>query len=274
MLISILVLSNVFDILQKFKTTNLSTQFFWQLVLYKTPYLLSEIAPLISFISMLFFLRGLTRHNEMIIILCNGVPIWRVLMVPVVATLMFGIIIITMVGPIGAYGLNKYENLEAKLLKKRQNGVLVAPTGILFFEEYEDNNRIIQARTIDLARSELKNITFLFITNHHHFLKRIDAEQAILNDGQFNLSNLKVFTDNSTEELASLVLPTSLTINDFIDNFIPPERINIWNLYGAINRMFKSGLPILHYLIYYYKLLFFLVIIKQIHDHFDHYIQN
>lgn len=249
----VLALSNAFDILQKFKSITLSSKFFWKFVLYKVPYLLNEITPLISFISMLFFVARLTKHKEIIIILGNGISLQRLLFIPVISALLIGILTTAIVNPLGAYGLQKYEYLEAKLTGKKHKSFVVIHQGLLLFEEYNDESRIISARSVDLKLNKLTDLTILRVDSENNFLSRIDAGSAILDEGSFNLSKAKIVADDSSSAFDELVIPTNLSINYFTHSLIMPEMISIWNLRSSINKFLSSGISVINYQIYFYK---------------------
>lgn len=256
LLIGVLILSNIFDLLQKFKAVYIPTHFFWKLVLYKIPYLVNEVASLLSFIAMLFFLKRLTKHNELITILCNGIHIWRVIAVPVFATVIFGIILITICNPIGTFGLQKYESLEAKLSKKTYNNLIISKSGLLFFENYQGNKRIIQAGSIDVVNNKLNKIIILFLDDKNNFLKRIDGEYAILVDNNLKLTSVKISDNYNVKQYEHFTVPTNLSISNLLNSFINPEMIAIWDLPDTIKHLVEFGLPITNYQIYFYKQLF------------------
>lgn len=250
---AILILTNVFDILQKFKNVTLSSKFFWKFVLYKVPYLLNELTPLISFISMLFFVVRLTKHKEIIIILSSGISLQRLLSVPIISALLLGLITIAIVNPIGAYGLQKYEYLESLLTGKKHKSFVVVHQGLLLFEEYNNENRIISAKSVDLKQDRLTDITILLVDSQNNFLSRIDADSAILNQGNFYLTKVKASTNDSFDSFDELIVPTSLSINYFTHSLVMPEMISIWNLKNSINKFISSGIVVINYQIYFYK---------------------
>lgn len=255
-LVGIFAVCNVFDVLHKFKSAYIPSNTLWKLVLYKIPYLLNETMALLSFVAMLFFLKNLTQHNELITLLCNGMSIWRVISMPVFIGVIFGISFITILNPIGAYGLKKYEQLEVKLTKKKQSSVLLIQSGVLLREEYDGDDRIIKAGSVNLAAEELQEVTILFIGSSNNFLKRIDAPKAILKNGNIELREAKItnISGNSTEERINI--PTSLSVNNFTDSFKSPEMMSILELKATIKRLIKSGIPVVNYQIYYYKQIF------------------
>jgi lipopolysaccharide export system permease protein len=253
---SILALSNAFDILQKFKGITLSSRLFWHFVLYKVPYLLNEIAPLLSFITMLFFVTRLTKYNELIIILGSGISLQRVLLIPIVAAGIIGILIVAVLNPIGTYGLHKYEYLEAKLTKKKHKSFLAVRNGVLVFEDYNNENKIISAKSLNIATGKFTEVTMLFVDPENNFLKRIDAENATLNQSNFYLNNVREINDVSTKKYSEMVIPTNLTTEYFTHSLVLPEMISIWDLKNSINKFSSSGLAVLNYKVYYYKQLF------------------
>ncbi len=256
LLIGVLILSNIFDLLQKFKDIYIPTLSFWKLVLYKIPYLVNELASLLSFFAMLLFLRRLTKHNELITILCNGIHIWRVIAVPFFAAIILGIILITICNPIGTFGLHKYESLKAKLFKKPSTNLSISKSGLLFLENYQGNKRIIQAGSIDVVNNKLNKIIILFLDNENNFIKRIDAQYGVLIDNNFTLTSVKFSDTNSFKKYEHFTVPTNLSISNLLNSFISPEMIAIWDLPDTIKQLVKFGLPITNYQIYFYKQLF------------------
>lgn len=256
LLIGILIISNIFDFLQKFKNIYIPFHLFWRFALYKIPYLLNQIAPLISFIAMLFFLRNLTKNNELIVSLTSGIHIWQILITPIIATFILGIGFILILNPLGAKGLQKYDLLEAKLLNRRSTETIIFQSGLLFFEVYSDQNQIIQARSINMLEERLNNLTVLFIDSHNKFLKRIDAESAILKNNELQLRNVKVLNSEKRATYDTLNIPTNLSINNLVKNLALPETISVWELPNLIKQLSNSGIPVIDYQIYYYKQLF------------------
>lgn len=251
-LTGILVLSNIFDVLQRFKDLNLSLNVFWRLVLYKVPYLLNQIAALVSFISMAGFLVRLVRNNELIVILSSGISIWRVLIVPAAAALTLGVIIVSVLNPAGSYGLQQYQILEAQLTKKTLSTFGSGPSGeILFFEKSGRHHQIIKAQSVDLALQELTNVTIFFINADNDFSKRLDAKKARLNHHQLTLSEVQIITNDSMSKQAEMTISTNWSIDHCLER--SPEMISVWQLPGIIDKLLKSGAPVINYQLNYYK---------------------
>jgi lipopolysaccharide export system permease protein len=252
----VLFLASAFDVLQKYKSADISPEIFWQLISLKIPYLFNEVSSLIGFLSALLFLQKLTAENEMIIILGSGMPIWKIFIIPVVATFLFGLVILGAINPLGTYGLREYKHLEAIITDKPQSNFIVSQSGVFFFEDYQKINRIIQAKSINSAKGELTDVLILNVDAQNNLISRIDAPKAFLDNGNFELIDPQLITEESVSKPGNINIPTRLTINSLMQQFVAPELIPIWQLKGAIKKFSNSGLPVTGYKIYYYKQLF------------------
>ncbi|NRB10257.1 MAG: YjgP/YjgQ family permease [Rickettsiaceae bacterium] len=255
-IIGLLFLSNAFDVIQKFKSTDISPQIFWQLISLKIPHLYNEISVLIGFLSTILFLRKLITQNELIIITSSGIPIWKIFIIPISATFAFGTIILVLINPLGTYGMKQYKYLESTITNKPQDNFIVLNSGIFFFENYLNSNRVIQAKSIHSAKKELHDVTILVVDNSNQFNKRIDADKAILDHNNFTLINSKIITHDNIEKKEIMNMPTKLSIDNLVQRFIPAEMILIWRLKKTINSFVKSGIATITYQLYYYKQLF------------------
>lgn len=252
-IICVLFIANAFDVLQKFKSTDISAGDFWQLISLKIPYLFNEVSVLVCFIATFMFLRNITRENELIIILSSGVPIWQIFIVPIIVTFFIGLIMLSIVNPFGTHGLQEYEKLEAKVNKTPHLNFVISQSGIFFFEKFAGNNRLIQAKSINADKQMLSDVTILIVDSHNNLTTRIDTVTAILEHGAFKLHSPTITYSKSSENLELLNLPTNLSIDNLMQRFSSPEIIPIWQLNSSIEQFASSGLTVIKYRLYYYK---------------------
>lgn len=251
--ICVLFITNAFDTLQKFKSAELNPKDFWQLISFKIPYLFCEVGALSCFVATLLFLKDITRQNELIIILSNGVPIWKVFIIPITVTFLFGVIILSTINPIGTYGLKEYERVEAKITGAPYLNFVISQSGIFFFEKFAGNSRVIQAKSINARDKTLSDVTILMVDSQNNLTKRIDSPKAIIQPGSFILKNSIITHRDASKSKEEINLPTNLSIDNLMQTFTPPEMIPIWNLNQSIEKFAKSGLAITKYQIHYYK---------------------
>lgn len=255
-IICILFITNAFDVLQNFKGTNITSDDFGKLIAFKIPYLFSEVGALIAFISTFAFLRNISRQNELIIILSSGVPIWRVFLAPIIITFFIGIFIVGIINPLGTYGLKNYKALDDKIHKTQNLNFVISQAGFLFFENFANDSRVIQAKSINAKTNSLTNVTVLLLDDDNNLTKRIDAPIAVLKPKMFELTSAIITTNTTSEKSDIINLPTNLSINNLLQRFTPPELISIWNLKNTIEEFTNSGLVVTQYQIHYYKNLF------------------
>lgn len=252
-LLCLLFISNVFDILQKFKSSAILPEQFWQLIILKIPYLFNEISSLLGFFSTLLFLRYLVRHNELIIILSSGVPILQVFVVPIIATFIFGVLFIALINPLGTYGLKEYNALEKSIINAPKGNITISSSGIFVFEKYQNTNRILQIKSIDSSKNLLNNVTLLIVDDNKNFLERIDANQVYLKNQNLEFIHPIIFNVNDTKNLTKLIMQTNISINSLVQHFIAPELIYLWGMKATIDKFAKSGLAVISYQLHYYK---------------------
>jgi len=252
-ILSILFVSNAFDILQKFKSVTISPGDFWLLILYKVPYLFNEVSVMTCFIATLLYIQSLRKNNELIIMLSSGIAQWRVFLMPVIATFFFGIIVVIFINPIGVYGLTKYTKLEATITGATSTNFIISPTGAFFYEKYLGNNRIIHAKSIMVNNHTLNDVTVLVVDSQNNLIQQIDSAHATLESGIFILQEAIVTSHGRTSTVDKIELPTNLSIKNLILQFNPPEMIPLWNLQNSINKFLESGLAATRYQLHYYK---------------------
>ncbi|GAB4169545.1 MAG: LptF/LptG family permease [Rickettsiaceae bacterium] len=252
-IVAILIVSNAFDTLKNFKAITIEPREFWLLIFYKVPYLFNEVSVIVGFIATILFIQAIRKNNELIIILSNGIAIWKIFLVPAAVTFVFGIVIVAIINPLGTYGLREYKNLEAKLTGKSKTNLIVSQSGIFFYEKFDSHNRVIQAESINTNKKMLCGLTILVVDSQNNLIQRFDAPSAYIDSGVFTLSNAVITYSDFVEKADELKLPTNLSINSLVLRFSPPERINLWDLANSIRKFAKSGLPVTKYQLHYFK---------------------
>ncbi|RYE06210.1 MAG: YjgP/YjgQ family permease [Rickettsiaceae bacterium] len=248
----VLSISNVFDVLQKLQHVDLSIHSFWRLVLYKVPYLINSVFPLISFVSTLLCINYLISSNEVIIIIGNGISLQRIIAVIVMTSGVLGLLILLILNPISAHSLKQHQTIEeAALVNKRSNHLIKSKN--YFFESHQQENRIIYIDSINRASGEIKDIIILFLDKEKKLTKRIDAKAANLLNGIIHLKNARVFNDNNDITQTETNIITNLSLKNIHKYALIPEMLSIWNFNKITTNLSNAGVVITDYKIYYYK---------------------
>lgn len=246
LMIVILFISNSFDLTQRIKISSMPFSSFWQLTIYKIPYLISELLSLISFTAMLLFLKRLKRYHEIIAMLNAGISFWRIIVAPMFITVIIGISFIVIIGPIASKALIKYDEIYNKLHHRINND----NKPIFVFEDNEGEYKIIKIESSDKKSKNIKDINLLLLNKD--LMSRIDAQTAKLQGSELILSDATVITDNSQNYYKTYKIKTKLDFEDFLQKIEKPERSSIWqlaNILGSKNKSVDNS----KYYIYFYK---------------------
>ena len=87
-------MSNTFDLLQTFKSVDIPTLVFWKMILFRVPYLFSEVVSIVCFVSTFLFFRHILLTNEMIILASNGIANWRIFLLPIIGNSFLGFVVL------------------------------------------------------------------------------------------------------------------------------------------------------------------------------------
>ncbi len=227
-----------------------------QMALLKMPRMLEKVVPFGILFGGLYTFWRLTRTSELVIARASGVSVWQFLFPAMATAIIFGMFMNAAVNPIGATLLLRYEQLESKLLKGKDDLLAVSEIGLWLRQSDPRGQSVIHAERISSSDMVLRGVTvFLFDTNNR-FERRLDAEQARLENGAWRLNNVLVTAPNvPSREQANYSLPTDWTPSKIQDSFSPPETLSFWRLPGFIDLLDKAGFAAARHRVHWYSLL-------------------
>lgn len=222
----------------------------------KFPNLTEKIVPFaILFGGMHAFWR-LTRTSELVIARASGVSAWQFLMPAVLTALGIGIFVNTVINPLAASLLQRYDQMESRLLKGQQDLLSVSESGLWLRQAEPGGQSVIHAERLDSSDMVLSDVTVFLFDKSNRFERRLDADHAKLENGAWHLSKVLVTApDRPSREQANYVLPTDWTPNKIQDSFSPPETLSFWKLPGFIAILEKAGFAATRHLVHWYSLL-------------------
>jgi lipopolysaccharide export LptBFGC system permease protein LptF len=159
--------------------------------------------------------------------------------------------------------LNYSENLKTKLQGKSPvNSVSLLGGEVWLFDKDDTSNEsyIINAAKMHAEKSgtELTNPNFIFIDKDYKFLRIINTQKAVLEDGNWVF---KGYTEYIPKEYPRIhtdkeyVIKNNLDLVNLQSNFKNPRYISIWDLPYSIRVLETTGYPTHKYYAYLYKLL-------------------
>ncbi len=229
-----------------------------EMAVLRSPHMMQMTFPFaILFASMLTFWR-LTRSHELIITRAAGVSAWQFLLPILLATFLLGLARITMINPVSAVMLSRFERLDNIYLKVGGNALAFAGGGIWLRQGSDQGQVVLRANAIALngPRVELHPVIVYLYRGNDKFFGRIDAERAILRDGYWEMENAWLHRPEETATFAERHrLPTDLTLARIQDSFAAPETMSFWDMPGFIDSLRGAGFSALRHRLHLHALL-------------------
>ena len=220
-----------------------------QLAFTRLPKIVEQVFPFVMMIAAMITFWRLSKTNEFVVMRAAGVSIWGFLAPVCLATVMIGVINITMVNPIAARLYNLYQRLEMRFDEKDPSALLFSDQGLWLREAIgNDNVMILQAKAIQRDEDNkvmLRRVTIIETDKKSQPLRRIEAFAAILEDGYFDLKDVKVLVSGQPMKIyGHLKYKTILDSHKIEENFVEPEAISFWKLPQIIRFYYKSGFSV------------------------------
>lgn len=247
-LLLILVIDGV-EQAQQLSPYNIGGSEVMQLVALRTPQYMMKIFPLVLMLASLSTFVGLSRGSELVVMRAAGQSAMRLLVVPVVTTLLIGVLITAAFNPIVAATIRRTDALLAKYNVGGQSLVSLGDRGIWLRQGGENSQIVIQADRTSFNGAILYKANLFEFSLDGILTRRFQAESAQLADGAWNLRRGTEWifdyaaADRSTEtmEFDTYTIATSLTSQEILEKFASPQAVPIWDLPALIERLNDAG---------------------------------
>ncbi len=242
--------------LMRIASTRLTTSVILGMALLKNYGHVQHILPLVVFLSSLLFYSNMARCQELVVCRTLGMSIWQILLPAILVSLMFSVICLFIMNPIGASMLSRYEHIEASELKGHSSLLALASKGVWLRQYDEEETLIIHAMRIDQSQHELFEVIIFVMDDDGRFVRRIEAGRATLMEKDLVLHNVLITTSEYVEQfLPQLAFATSLTFAQLQDSITPPQTVAMLKLPAFIREAQEAGFPVLRHKLYLYQLL-------------------
>ncbi len=238
-----------------------------QMGLLKLPEVGQALFPFAILFGAMFTFWQLTRRYELIVVRAAGFSVWQFLAPIIGVALLIGALQITIINPIGALLVGKFEQLERNYLSRQKSQIALFKEGLWLRQEAgmtvgvggesgSESYVILHAEKIVQPDWTLKNVMVLFFDEEDHFVKRINAPQARLEPGHWVFKNPTIHQKQEAPAKApDYILPTTLTIADVEESFASPETMSFWALPGHIQTLEQTGFNSSRLRVHYHSLL-------------------
>jgi lipopolysaccharide export system permease protein len=228
-----------------------------EMALLKQPYMAQQIMPFaILFGTMMAFWR-LTRSHELVVARAAGISAWQFLGPPLLGAFLVGVAVVTVFNPIASVLQASYEQLETRVLRGGGEQLTLTRSGLwLRQSDNEGNHAIVHANGFLVKQRALQDVMILFLSGDTKLIRRIDAREAFLTDGAWNVIDGNDWEPGKAlQPFDQIEIATNLTTRKIQDSFASPETMSFWDLPGFIGLLDSSGFSSQRHRLYFNALL-------------------
>jgi len=213
-----------------------------QMGLLKLPETGQIILPFAVLFSALYTFWLLARRHELVILRSAGLSVWQFLGPILGVAMLAGVVHMTIINPVGAWMMVRYNTLEQQYLTADDKTVSISDQGLWLRQKTDNGHVVLHASKVQMPQWKLDDVMVLFFDDQETFFRRIDSKSAVLGPGQWTFQNATINdVGRPPVMVGGTVLPTSLTVTEIEESFSTPEETPFWTLPAYIHTMESTG---------------------------------
>ncbi|MFD1343438.1 LPS export ABC transporter permease LptG [Litorisediminicola beolgyonensis] len=251
-----LALLDVVDLLRRFEG-DLAPGALFTLTLLKAPEGLYQMLPLVMILSSIAVFLALARSSELLIARAAGRSGLVALLGPALVSLLVGAVAVAAMNPIVAGTSKRYSDLVERYRNGGTATFSIGAEGLWLRQGDDTGQTVIHASRATPDATRLFEVTFVEYGFSGGPTRRIEAEEAWLEDGAWQLSNTKSWplggggnAEGAAEEAPRMELASTLTQDSIRDRFGRPSAVSIWALPAFISELEQAGFSARRYAVW------------------------
>jgi lipopolysaccharide export system permease protein len=260
-MLSIILLINLLDEFNFFKSKkDLKFIFFLIFTILKIPNVLINLFPFIVLFGGIVFYLKIYNHNEVISLRTMGYSNIQIILIPALTSFVVGYLIIFLIVPFSSSMLKYYEELRSDY-NDTKNLVFVNETGIWILDKNEKEKNIIRIEKISKDFSTINQVTIYNYDISNNFIKRIDANDGIINEKKWQLNKVYIISTNKKNNkenyLNSYNYTSNININELKNVYKNTETTSLLDINKEMLILEDKGYSTIDLRIRYQKLISF-----------------
>lgn len=257
LLLFLVYIFDLIELLRRVGARDIALGSVMALALLKLPEVGQIILPFVVLFSAMFSFWKLNRTSELAVMRSIGLSAFQFTFPLIVVAFCIGIFATTVLNPMSAVMLNKFETMEDKLYSRTSHLVSITKSGLWLKQNTSENEyTLLNAQKLDPDTWEIENVLLLEFDANNILQNRIQAERGVLEPGAWQLENIEIFKQlPQAERQDSLSYPTDLSPQDIIDTFSSTQVISFWKVPDFINTLRDTGFPTERIQVYYQSML-------------------
>ena len=224
-----------------------------RLALYRAPAVAEQIFPFAALFGGMFALLTLSRKLELVVARSVGVSAWQFLQPAALVAGLIGLFSILVYNPVAAELKRNATLLEARLFVR---GTQPANQEIWLRQHSVDGQSIVRAAGALPDGDGLSQVAIFSFGPGGGFSERIDARQAVLRPGYWELSDARVISAmEEPQSYPTYLVATTLEPEQMRQSFTPPDAVGFWSMPTVIERTKNAGLDTTRYELRYQALM-------------------
>jgi lipopolysaccharide export system permease protein len=220
---------------------------------FRVPMTAERIMPFCALVGAMSCYLSLSRRNELVVARAAGVSAWEFTAPAIVVALLLGVLATLVYNPVAAELQERSKRYEMEIFGRREFGQQEA--GFWVRQKGADGQSIINARNSREQGMQLSGVTVFTFDQQGRYQDRIEADEATLKDGAWELSNARVYPSSSPPSVhKTYAVKTNLSREQVRENFATPETLTIWELPDHIRTAENAGLVAAGYRLQFHKL--------------------
>jgi lipopolysaccharide export system permease protein len=219
-----------------------------RLTLLNTPDGMYQILPLVMILSSIALFVSLARSSELVVARAAGRSGMAALVGPLVVAAIIGGLAVAMGNPIVAATSKAYADLRETYRNGGPSALSIGAEGLWLRQSDPRGQTVIRADRANPNGTVLYDVMFVAYAEGGGPVRRIEAEQAMLENGEWVLQQAKVWplVAGVNPEINSvlhdeLIVSSTLTEDSIKDRFGRPSAISVWELSGFITDLEDAG---------------------------------
>lgn len=185
-LLSLLLLIVATDVMRFLSERGVDAKVYVELILVTVPESMSITFPLVVLLGSMFTFLGMSRSSELVIVRASGVSALKMLLAPIVVTLLLGVIGIAAFNPILAATIRKTDEIHAEYTGQGSSQLSISQEGLWLRQTDENSNFIIHARISSRRGDVLYGVRFHEFSTEGDLIRRIEATRLCFKLGHGN----------------------------------------------------------------------------------------
>ena len=217
---------NVFEEIKYFENKTSETYVPIFLTILNIPSIVFEILPFIFLLGVMFFFISLYEKDEIELLRSNGIDNLKITTIISIVSILLGIILIVLYYSFSANLKSLYLNIKYKYSDSSDHLAVVNEDGLWIKEKSIDNKKIFIINAKIYKINSLERLEITELSNKYELLNTIVSEKADIREKTWNLSNVKIYSQDKKTR--------------FLDNYLYSSSFNekiISNLYSNLNSL-------------------------------------